>query len=107
MKRLNVKEDIMTTTPAPSPMETPNVSELIEVALNILGRHRDRDLDQKTVALQEVLEIRKKRSDLDCGEPLNKAVADLANVVQSHLNAEIDAVATLWAPYITASSAVH
>ena len=94
----------MATAPMLGQIDASYVSELLEVATSILERHQDRDLAQKTLALRKALEISKKRADLDCREVLAKALADLAGAVQAYLNAELDAVAALWAPHIAAGA---
>ena len=90
----------MATAPAHGPIDASYVSELLEVALSILQRHHDHDLAQKTLTLREVLETSKKHAEIDSREAFSKALADLANTVQFHLNIELEAVATLWQPYI-------
>src|SRR5438132_1646734 len=98
------KEDIMATAPTPGPIDLSYVSELLEVALSILQRRHDRDLAQKTLTMQEYLEMSKTHPERDCREGLSKALADLRSAVYFHLNADLEAAATLWEPYIKGSA---
>jgi hypothetical protein len=88
-------EDNMTTAPIPSRIDLAYVSELLEVAFSILQRHHDRDLAQKTIAMQKYLEMRKRYPNRDSGEAMNKALRDLTAAVHTQLNSELEAVAQL------------
>ena len=85
----------MATPATPAAIDVSYVSEVLEVALSILQRHRDEDLAEKTSAVHEYLEMSKRHSERDYREVLNKALADLTGAVHLHLNAELAAVATL------------
>jgi len=73
-----------------------HISEVLEVAHSILRRHQDHDLAQKTFVMQEYLDLQRKRPGLDCREPLHTALADLTAAVHRHLNAEVEAVVTMF-----------
>ena len=70
--------------------------EVLEAAKSILERHRDDDLAKKTFAVQEYLEMREHHPERSFSESLDRALADLTAAVHRHLNAELDAVGTLF-----------
>ena len=69
---------------------------MLEVAHSILQRHRDDDLASKTFVLQEYMELSERHPERDYCELINRALANLTAAVQLHLNAELDAVGTLF-----------
>jgi hypothetical protein len=94
---LRFKEDTMATAATPTVIESSHASEVLEVASSILQRHRDEDLAKKTFVMRGYLEMSKMHPERDYREALNKALADLTGAVHLHLNAELHAVAFLFA----------
>ena len=89
----------MATTATPAAIDLVQVAEVLEVALSILQRHHDDDLAEKTLVMQKYFEMSKTHPERDYRKVLGKALADLTDVVQLHLNAELEAVATLLGKY--------
>jgi hypothetical protein len=89
------KEDIMAKPATPAAIDFSYISEVLQVALNILQQHRNQGLAEKTFVMQEYLEMSKTHPERDFGEMVNKALADLTGAVHLHLNAELAAIAAV------------
>jgi hypothetical protein len=84
----------MATTATHAAPDLSHVSEVLEVAHSVL--QRDQVLTEKTLVLQEYLEISKMYPERDYREGFSKALADLTAAVHLHLNAELAAIGTLF-----------
>ena len=94
----------MITSATPATRRPAQLSEVLEVALNILQRHRDDDLSQKLFVVQQYLEMSARYPEGKYREGLNKGISDLTSAVHRHLNSELHAAATL---LIRLSEAAH
>ena len=81
----------MITAATPAATGQSQGSEVLEVALGILQRHRDDDLSQKTFVMQQYLEISERYPEGNYREGLNKALSDLTSAVRHHLNKKLHA----------------
>ena len=78
----------------PATIDLSHVSEVLEVALSILQRHRDEHLAKKMLIMQGFLKMTQRHSDRDYRASIERALAELTGAVHLHLNAELHAVAT-------------
>jgi hypothetical protein len=71
-----------------------HISEVLEVANSILGRHSDDELARRKLRLESYLEMDPVHRGADYHEILQTALSDLTASVHLHLNREVQAAAS-------------
>ena len=79
----------MATAVTPTSIDLSHVSEVLEVALSILQRHRDEHLAKKTLIMQGFLEMSQRYPEQDYRASIQRALAELTGAVHLHLNGEL------------------
>lgn len=79
----------MATAAKSAAIDESHISEILKLAHDMLQRYRDQDLADKTLTVQEYLEMSRVHPEWDYRDLLANAHADLVGAVHLRLNVEL------------------